>query len=97
MSFNAQGLHCLGIGGVIADATAVGGVVTQRRYAYITNDDEAAIETDGYFDAAAKYFNPGKTDTIEILADRDGTPVGLKYIVNRSGGDVALITFKGMG
>lgn len=97
MSFNAQGLRQIGHGGTLSDSAVVGGTVTARLFHYITNDNEAAIETDGYFDVAYKHFNPGGADMIMISADRDGTPAFLIYGVTRTGGDIALTAVKGTG
>ncbi len=97
MSLNLNGLRSINAGGTIEDATAEGGSVTANIFHYITNDDEAAIETDGYFDDAYKYFNHGGTDMIFVTADRNGTPAFLAYGVTRTAGDIALVAVKGTG
>ena len=66
-------------------------------FTLVTNDAEAAIETDGYLDDDAERFPEGASSLLLILADRDGTPTGLAYVVTRTSGDIALATFKGMG
>lgn len=95
MAFNVQGLRNIGPGGTLSVASELAGVLTANLFHYITNDNEAAIETDGYFDTAYKYFNNGAGDIIFVSGDRDGTPVGLMYLVTRTAGDIALTAFKG--
>lgn len=95
MTFNALGLRLISSGGTIADAVDPSGSITANIFHYITNDAEAAIETDGYFDAGAEYFTKGGADVLWVSADRDGTPAGLAYVVVRNAGDIALTPFKG--
>lgn len=59
-------------------------------FMYKTDDAQAAIETDGYFDDAAGYFSKGTGDILHVVADADGTPELLSYLVTRDGGDIAL-------
>jgi hypothetical protein len=88
MGFLKENLRRYAEGGSIADATY--GAVTVGMYHYLTNDLISAIETDGYFDAAAPFFTEGGGDHLLVCADRDGTPETKAYYVKRVGGDVAL-------
>jgi hypothetical protein len=49
MSYNADGLQLLGIGGAIAETFPTAGTV-RKVYSYVTNDSMATILTDAYFD-----------------------------------------------
>lgn len=73
--------------------TAEGCADGEKRYGifhYKTNDAKAAIETNGYFDAAADHFTEGVGDILHVVADADGTPGLLTYVVTRNAGDIAL-------
>ncbi len=65
-----------------------GGGSAKRTHSYFTNDDAAAVETDGYFDVAADRFNDG--DMLSCALDLDGTKARKDYIVTKTTGDVAL-------
>lgn len=57
---------------------------------YKTNDNKAAVETNGYFDAAAEHFTEGVGDILHVVTDADGTPRLHTYLVTRTAGDIAL-------
>lgn len=64
-------------------------------YMLVTNDAEAAIETDAYLDDDAERFPEGASSILLVIADRDGTPAFLAYGVTRTAGDIALTPVKG--
>ncbi|MEY9718791.1 hypothetical protein [Sinorhizobium fredii] len=53
---------------------------------YVTNDDTAAVQTAGYFNALAKLLKVG--DHIDMTLDLDGTPMRRNYIVSSNTGSV---------
>lgn len=61
-------------------AGAAGGM--NALHAYVTNDDQAAVETSGYFNSIWKRLKVG--DWIMCSLDLDGTPVGMWKIVTAS-------------
>lgn len=50
------------------------------KHSYVTNDDQAAVETVGYFNPLVKRVKKG--DHIDMTLDLDGTPVRRNYIVS---------------
>lgn len=66
-------------------------------FCLVTNDAEAAIETDGYLDDDYERFPQGASAILLVIADRDGTPAFLAYGVTRTDGDIALTPVKGTG
>lgn len=80
----------------IGDAGVIG-TVQCGLFGLVTNDAEAAIETDGYLDDDAERFPSGASSILLVIADRDGTPAGLMYLVTRTGSDIALTAVKGTG
>ena len=59
---------------------------------YTTTDDIAAIETDGYFDAAGDMLRVN--DLMIVNADTDGTPATDFYIVTaNTNGDVTVTAY----
>lgn len=57
---------------------------------YATEDAFATVETNGYFDAAAKQFTVGKGDVIIVAYALGGTAGVKMYVVTRSGTDITL-------
>lgn len=64
-------------------------------FTLVTNDSEATIETASYLNDDATRFPEGNSSILMVLAVRSGTPVGVMYIVNRTGGVITLTAFKG--
>lgn len=60
----------------------------KKMHMYVSNDDVATVETDGYFDTAYEQFQTG--DIINCSLDIDGTPARKDYVVVRTAGDIAL-------
>lgn len=60
------------------------------RHAYYTDDSSAAVQTNGYFDAAAEHFTEGAGDVIDIRLTASTVPQLRTYLVTRTGGDIAL-------
>ncbi len=56
---------------------------------YVTNDDRAAVETAGYFNALTSRVKVG--DHIDMTLDLDGTPMRRNYIVSSNTGGVVAI------
>jgi hypothetical protein len=56
---------------------------------YVTNDDRAAVETAGYFNALAKRVKVG--DHIDVTLDLDGTVMRRNYVVTANTGTVVTI------
>ena len=56
---------------------------------YATNDDKAAIETSGHFNAMVKEMKVG--DRIEVRADLDGTPKAYTYLVTANNGTAVTV------
>lgn len=80
MTFHASGFRSLGIMG-LPSATAEPGNVRQL-HSYITNDDRAAIETTGYFNALATPKGKVRTgDQFLVTFDVDGTPDCRHYVL----------------
>ncbi|MGI8390218.1 hypothetical protein [Brucella anthropi] len=50
------------------------------KHSYVTNDDQAAVETVGYFNSLVKRVKKG--DHIDMTLDLDGTPARRNYIVS---------------
>ena len=73
------------------------GTVECGLYCLVTNDNESAIETDGYLDDDYERFPEGASAILLVIADRDGTPAFLAYGVTRTAGDIALTAVKGTG
>jgi len=63
----------------------------QGLYLYRTDDDKAAIETDGYFDGTYGQCDLRAGDVILVAADMDGTPAMLVYLVSVGGADVTVV------
>jgi len=59
------------------------------RHVYVTNDDTAAVETAGYFNALAKLLKKG--DHIDMTLDLDGTVMRRNYIVTANTGSAVTI------
>ena len=87
MAYNAQGHERMQDGPSIGSGAAS----VKKLHFYVTNDDRAAVETNGYFDTAAERFQTG--DVIICSMDLDGTPAGAMYLVVRTAGDIALTRF----
>lgn len=80
----------------ISDIGVIGSpAVTCALFTLVTDDSEATIETAGYLNDDATRFPEGNSSILDVLAVRSGTPVGLRYIVNRTGGVITLTAFKG--
>lgn len=75
--------------GTLGHSGSLGGAVRKCHF-YATNDTPAQVETNGYFDAVADQFTPGKGDVIIVSHTNSGTNGVRTYSVNRSGGDIAL-------
>lgn len=56
---------------------------------YVTNDDTAAVETTGYFNALAKLLKVG--DHIDMTLDLDATVMRRNYCVTANTGTVVTI------
>lgn len=56
---------------------------------YVTNDDRAAVETAGYFNAISKRAKVG--DHIDMTLDLDGTVMRRNYIVTANAAGVVTI------
>lgn len=88
MAYNKNGLK------LMHNASAAdGGDTPKRFYSYVTNDNKAAVEANGYFDGALDNgFGAG--DIIIAILDDDGTPLVKIYHVTAGGADVAI---RGLG
>lgn len=75
--------------GTLGHSGTLGGNVRKCHF-YATNDGFAAVQTDGYFDAVADQFTPGKGDVIIVSYANGGTNGVRMYSVNRTAGDIAL-------
>jgi hypothetical protein len=76
MAFNKYGFITLShIGSVDGSAGS-----NRAKHAYVTNDDQAAVETANYFDDIIGRLHVG--DQIDVSWDMDGTPGGGMYIVS---------------
>lgn len=75
MAFIRAGLQ------IIMPLGSLGGV-TRHKYGYITNDDAAAVETSGYFNAFAAFINTG--DQVDVSGDIDGTPFMRSYLLTKN-------------
>ena len=59
------------------------------RHTYVTNDDRAAVETAGYFNALSKRVKVG--DHIDMTLDLDGAPMRRNYMVSGNAAGVVAI------
>lgn len=59
------------------------------KHSYVTNDDQAAVETTGYFNALVKRVKKG--DHIDMTLALGATPVRRNYIVTDVTGTVVTI------
>lgn len=50
------------------------------KHSYVTNDDRAALETTGYFNALAKRVKKG--DHLDVTLTLSGTPSRRNYIIS---------------
>jgi len=82
MAFAASGLVLVAQGGSLGAGT------NKKKWFYCTNDAQAVVETDGYFDAISAEMETG--DCIEVSGDTDGTPFLYSYVTVVTTGDVAL-------
>lgn len=64
-------------------------------YMYYTNDTDATIVTDGYFDAVYPSVRLHVGDIIIAAVDMDGTPYPYTYIVTVDGGDGDITVARG--
>jgi hypothetical protein len=87
MAYAAQGHERMQDGPSIGSGIAS----VKKMHFYVTNDDRAAVETNGYFDTAAERFQTG--DIIFCSMDLDGTPAFAAYGIVRTAGDIALTRF----
>lgn len=87
MAFNAYGFK------TITHTGSVDGSAGSNRalHAYVTNDDQAGVETANYFDAVIKRLKVG--DVIMVSWDMDGTPGGAFYAVSSVTTHVAITMF----
>jgi len=59
------------------------------RHTYVTNDDTAAVETAGYFNALSKLLKVG--DHIDMTLDLDATVMRRNYVVTANAAGVVTI------
>jgi hypothetical protein len=84
MAFNAYGFKTLThIGSVDGSAGS-----NRALHAYVSNDDQAAIETANYFDTIISRLHVG--DIILVSWDMDSTPGGAMYVVSSTTTHVAV-------
>lgn len=61
------------------------------KHVYCTDDDTAAVQTAGYFNALATYKWVKKGDQIDCSLDLDGTPTRRNYIVTNVAAGVVTV------
>lgn len=59
-------------------------------FLYVTDDTKSAVETAGYFNAAAEFLKKGSV--IQIAGDLDGTPWHSSYVVSANDGTTVTLT-----
>ena len=90
MAFNPKALQIeTGAG---ATGVSTGLDKTFRRGTYITEDNQAAVETGGYFNAGAARL--AKNTVLTIICVAAGTPVLLQYIVTGNSAGVVTIALQ---
>lgn len=85
MAFNALGFKTLTHVGTVDGSAGT----MRNHHGYVTNDDQAAVETSGYFNSIWARLKVG--DWIFLSLDLDGTPVGMAKIVTASSSDAVTI------
>lgn len=85
MAFDLKGFRLQDYGGTIG----IGNTSVVATAQYVTNDDRAAVEGTGYFNAVARQVPKGSV--IHCSIDLDGTPELLTYLVSANTGTVVTI------
>ena len=84
MAFNAYGFKTIShIGTIDGSAGSM-----RSLHGYVTNDDDAAVETSGYFNSIAERINTG--DILLASLDLDGTPDMRSYVMTNNSGVITV-------
>lgn len=88
MPFHRTGFRTIGPMGQPSATSGAGS--TRATHTYVTNDDRAALETGGYFNALLDPVQVKTGDLLEVSFDNDGTPGRRGYVIKVVAGVVVL-------